>query len=340
MKRALSFLVLLILMLCACRPSTSATPSADVVQFSVARTLTAYPTQTPMIVTATLDPNAQMSIQPTATLPPPTNTSSPTNTPPPPSPVIIYIYPTVVVPAAIPTCSPIYADQFICYYYQRINARDYTTTWSLLTDAFKAVVNPESSGGYTGYVNFWNTVQRVDIFSVNITSLAGNFATVTVGMVYNYMNGTAVSTFQPFQLFYDGWRSTWMFDTATTILPTATQIVPTATYFPSTPSQFIYYYFNNINLRNYGITWSLLSDSFIAHNNPPETGGYTGYVNFWNSVSLVEISYTTVNSISSSYADVTVGMTLHYTSGLVTNSNVLYHLIYNYTIGSWQFYSP
>jgi hypothetical protein len=162
-----------------------------------------------------------------------------------------------------------------------------------------------------------------------------------VGMIYNYTNGTAVSSNQSFHLYYDSWRATWMFDATTVTLPTPVPTaVPTAVTIPYNPADFIYYYFNNINLRNYPLTWSLLTASFIANNNPPSSGGYTGYVNFWNSVAWVEITGVVITSYSGSYATASVGMVFHYNGGLVTTTIPTYYLVYNYGLGSWQFYSP
>jgi hypothetical protein len=331
MKRLLPASILILFFLAACAPSVPSTLSADVILTSVAQTLTAYPTQTPAVVTPIPSEGVPTTSLPTDTLPAPTATTAP-----PPPPVYVYIYPTPVVyptpiiyPTPIALWSPAYADQFIYYYYQKINARDYTTTWSLLTNAFKAAVNPD---GYSGYVAYWNSVSRVDINSVTVTSLASPFATVVVNMVYNYVAGYAVNSTQTFHLYYDTWRATWMFDSAAGTVPTS---VPTAIPPVAYPADFIYYYFNNINARNYPLTWSLLDAYFISRNNPD---GYTGYVNYWNSVSNVTVTYVTVNSYTSSYASVSVGLVFTYVSSLVTSANVTYQLIYNTSLGSWQFH--
>ncbi len=334
MKRLLPALILLPLLLSACFPQVAPTPSADVLATSVAQTLTALPSQTEIVRLVTPIVSTPTAGLPTITSPAlvPTNTQAPV-------PTRVIIPPTAVpyVPP-VPAWSPTYADQFIHYYYQRINARDYTTTWSLLTDGFKAAVNSEVSGGYAGYVNFWNTVQRVDIYNATVASWTGSYATVVVSMVYNYMNGYVNSSNQTFHLFYNSGRGTWMFDSAAASpLPTA---IPTPVSVPSYPADFIYYYFNNINSRNYTLTWSLLSPSFIANNNPPAEGGYTGYVDYWNSVSRVDVTYIIVNSNSGGYAEVVVGLVYNYVSSLVTTGNPHFHLVYNSGIANWQFYSP
>jgi hypothetical protein len=345
MKRLLPVLILFLLLLSACSPSTPAVPtqSMDVILAAVAQTLTAYPSQTPVVILATAPASTPTSLAPTASPPAPTATLMPTVVP---TSVLLYptavIYPPPVIhPPTVPTWSPAYLDQFIQFYFQRINARDYPTTWSLLTAAFKAAVNSETSGGYGGYSAFWNTVLRVDVLNVTITSWSGNDASVLVNMIYNYYDGRVISSNQAFHLFYDSWRGVWMFDSAAAPAPTSIPTaIPTGMSLPSYPADFIYYYFHNINARNYGLTWSLLSASFIANNNPPSEGGYAGYAGFWDSVSRVDISYITVTYNSGGYADVSVGLVYNYNTGLVTTANPVYHLLYNYSLGNWQFYSP
>ena len=63
-------------------------------------------------------------------------------------------------------------------------------------------------------------------------------------------------------------------------------------------------------------------------------------MNYWNSVSRVDVTYIIVNSNSGGYAEVVVGLVFNYGSGLVTTGNPHYHLVYNSGIGNWQFYSP
>jgi hypothetical protein len=316
MKRILPLVVILVLLLSACQPKTPA-ETPNLVQTAVVLTLTAQPTaipptQTPLLPTPTLSLATPTAVTPTAT--------ATTAVAPPPA----------VVPAA-PVWYPNYADQFIRYYYQNINARNYNLTWSLLTDAFKYAVNGPAQGGYQGYVDFWNTVSRVDISSVVITGQSSGTATVTVGMTYNYFNGNVVSVNQPFNLLFDASRNTWMFHSPSVVVPTPV---------PGTPAAFIYYYFSRINVRDYTTTWALLHYTFQDKYNPPSSGGYTGYVDFWNSVSRVDILGVTLNSQSSVFADVTVSMVFNYVSGTVVPSNQFFHLIYNSDASTWMFYAP
>lgn len=320
MKKLILVLTLMVLWFTACTFPIGPNTTEDIDLTSIVMTLTAAPSSTPI-----QESSPGTSFQ-TATAVEPTATTVPTETATPiPSPTD-----TVSPPTATVVWSPAYPDQFIYYYYQHINARDYTTTWALLTYDFKAAVNPASSGGYNGYVAFWNTVQRVDILQVVITNQTTYTARVKVDMVYNYTNGVVAPIQQSFFLYYASSLGTWMFDSTSVTAPT----------YPYTPQQFIYYYYNNINARNYTLTWSLLTDSFVANNNGPSTGGYAGYVSFWDSVTRVDVNYVTVTSQGSGYANVTAGLTYNWTDGHVTSASLPFRLIYNSTLGNWQFNSP
>jgi len=196
MKRMILALIPALLFLSACTIFSPSKPSVDVAQTSLALTMTAYPT-----VTSTPLPSSTPTSLPSPTitpLPSPTPTSLPSATPTVPSPTPTHSPQPVIPPTAIPGWSPAHADQFIRYYYQHINARDYATTWSLLTNSFIANNNSPAQGGYAGYINFWNSVQRVDITNVIVTGWVGNSADVVVDMVYNYTNGSVVPVHQPF----------------------------------------------------------------------------------------------------------------------------------------------
>ena len=64
-----------------------------------------------------------------------------------------------------------------------------------------------------------------------------------------------------------------------TPIPTQTATLP-----PQTASGFIFWYFDNINSRNYELTWSLLTDSFKNSLGGSTQYAYLDYVTFWNTV--------------------------------------------------------
>ena len=334
-------LLTVLLLLSACSFVAPATPSTSQLETVVFQTLTAMPsplppTNTPVVVhpTSTMLPPAPTVSLPTPTMVPPTPTVSlptPTNIPVPTS----VPYPTQVVqqPPAVTVYSPQYADQFIYYYFYYINQRNYPLTWSLLTDSFKYANNTAAQGGYLGYANFWDSVRRVDIFGVTVTSLSGNTAVVSVNIRYTYQNGTVISNLQTYNLIYDSGRGSWLFNSFTPITTPSPQPA-----IGQTPQQFIYDYFLNINTHNnYASTWSLLTDRFKAAEN---NSSYTDYTNFWNTVSRVDLDSVSLSSQNGGTAVVNVYMVFNYSNGVVTPNNLVFHLVYDWSRATWLFDSP
>jgi hypothetical protein len=331
MKRFL-ILLLSLTVLSGCVFTSVSTPApvpASVLQTAVALTLTAQPnvpsaTLTPAVVSGSATETAtNLAEAPPAVLP--TLTGTPTAVPPTAAPAYSGSYPS----------SPILQtpDQFIRSYYSNINVANYAYTWSLLTSNFIATNNGPATGGYAGYVSFWNTVHEVVVQGVGLVSQNGGYAVVNVSALYHYNNGSLVNTTVAFNLTYNYSRATWMFDS------------PTPVYYPpastgQTPVQFIFTYFYNINVSNFPYTWSLLTARFISHNNPPETGGYAGYVTYWNAVNSVAVQNVVVSSQSGGFAVVVVTAIYNYGSGSSIYNTQTYNLTYDYYRGTWMFDSP
>ena len=138
---------------------------------------------------------------------------------------IVEIQQSAITATPIPTSPPLLVptntivltpsnsvEQFIRTYFQEINSRNYENTWSLLSDAFKASRNSPQNGGYQGYVDFWNTMDRVEILEVNMLEQSSQSAEVFVVANYHYRNGVATTGEQNFYLIYDFTRNTWLFD--------------------------------------------------------------------------------------------------------------------------------
>lgn len=103
-------------------------------------------------------------------------------------------------------------EEFIRAYFQAINSRNYEYTWSLLSDAFKTNSNSPQHGGYQGYVDFWNTVDRVEIVEIRILEQGSQSAEAFVVANYHYQNGATTTGEQTFYFIYDFTRNTWLFD--------------------------------------------------------------------------------------------------------------------------------
>ena len=195
-----------LLLLSACTLALPSTLDFSLVETGVSQTLTALPSPIPPSNTPIV------LLPPTGAPPLPTPTFTPTY-PPVPSSLPTLTSPAIVpLPTAFPVYSPQYPDQFIRYYYSYINQRNYQLTWSLLADSFKYAVNGAAQGGFLGYANFWDTVRRVDIFGVAVTSQSGGYAVVIVNMQYTYQNGFVASNLQTFNLIYNSGRATWLFN--------------------------------------------------------------------------------------------------------------------------------
>jgi hypothetical protein len=103
-------------------------------------------------------------------------------------------------------------EQFIRTYFQAINSRNYENTWSLLSDAFKASANSPENGGYQGYVDFWNSVDRVEVLEIRVLEQSNQSAKAFVVANYHYKNGVTTTGEQNFYFVYDSSRNTWLFD--------------------------------------------------------------------------------------------------------------------------------
>jgi len=103
-------------------------------------------------------------------------------------------------------------DEFVRWYFTRVwTERDYQNLWdNYLTASFKTNVG---SGLFEDYVWWWNTVERVDINSVDVVQNDGNNALVRVHLTFHMKDGRLVENqVYDYDLLYDPSRSTWMFD--------------------------------------------------------------------------------------------------------------------------------
>ncbi len=314
---------LVLMLLTACSLLAPVAPNTGQLETSVFETLTALPSlagpsDTPVVTGTVPAVLPSPTTGAAASTPLPTSTSSGSGQ-------------VINPPTAVPVYSPLYPDQFIHYYYNLINQRNYQVTWSLLTDSFKFANNSADQGGFLGYANFWDTVQRVDILGVTINSQSGVNAAVTANMRYNYKNGTVVPSLQPFNLLYDATRRTWLFNSLTPIS------TPVPVVIAQTPQQFITGYFSSVNAGNLTLGWSLLTDRFKQNVN---NNSFDDYSNFWNSVSHVDVSAISLESQAGTNAVINVALVFNYKNGTVTSGTVKYYLIYDTGRSTWLFDSP
>ena len=117
-------------------------------------------------------------------------------------------------PAALTPTPPLqhqWPQDFIAWYFDSINARNYTLTWSLLSERYQENVNGPSQGGYQGYVDFWNTVKQANVKAVSYFYQQDVcIAKVTLQLLY--YNGQIENSTFTYTLTYDRSRNTWLFD--------------------------------------------------------------------------------------------------------------------------------
>lgn len=107
-------------------------------------------------------------------------------------------------------------DQFIRDYYAGINDRQYTKTWSLLSEDFKTkhnCCNRDGSYKYKSYTRWWNSIKRVDVRTAQIRRKNSKKATVIAKLRYTKKRGNRV-VYQKhrFELVFDHEINNWLID--------------------------------------------------------------------------------------------------------------------------------
>lgn len=103
-------------------------------------------------------------------------------------------------------------SEFARWYFARVwQERDYQNLWdNYLTPSYKTNVG---SGIFEDYAGWWNTVERVDVNSVDVLENNGTIAWVRVNLTFRMQDGRVLSNeVYDYVFLYDPSRGTWMFD--------------------------------------------------------------------------------------------------------------------------------
>lgn len=104
-------------------------------------------------------------------------------------------------------------EEFIHDYYLKINKREYNLTWAMLTDNFQeSCCNVFGSDPYNTYVNFWNSVDSIEVVSAYLQEWNANPVPVVVTLLYHYSNGEEVEDSRVFYLIADTELNTLLID--------------------------------------------------------------------------------------------------------------------------------
>jgi hypothetical protein len=101
---------------------------------------------------------------------------------------------------------------FARWYFERVwKERDYQNLWdNYLTPSFNAHVG---SGLFADYVSWWDSVERVDVNSVNVLENNGTNALVRVNLTLHMKDGHVLQNqIFTYEFLYNANRNTWMFD--------------------------------------------------------------------------------------------------------------------------------
>ena len=120
--------------------------------------------------------------------------------------------PTTTSPLITPLSAP---DQAVRTYYDLVSQQRYDQTWPMLTDTFKQKFNCCAPNyNYTGYVGWWDSVDRVDFGNVQTVSQNGDQAVVYAEIYYIMNNGnrSAMVNTPYIALSYDSAAGSWQFN--------------------------------------------------------------------------------------------------------------------------------
>ncbi len=106
-------------------------------------------------------------------------------------------------------------DQTVRTYYQLVSQQRYDLSWPLLTDAFKQKFNCCAPNyNYSGYLDWWNSVNYVDFGTVSVVSESGAQAVVYAQLYYVMNTGarSGVDSDPYIELLYNSATNTWQFN--------------------------------------------------------------------------------------------------------------------------------
>jgi hypothetical protein len=108
--------------------------------------------------------------------------------------------PIAQAPPAASEDRPKSPENFIKEHYSNLNARNYDLTWKSLSSEFQTI-----STGFSGYTEWWNSVERIELDSVNLVSKDSSQAIVDAEL--RYIMKTGVTSDDERGRIYLAWNS-------------------------------------------------------------------------------------------------------------------------------------
>ena len=85
----------------------------------------------------------------------------------------------------------------------------------MLSDGYKDrkhCCNPDGSYQFAPYVDWWNTISKVTVLSVDTRRWGTSSAQVVIEIRYNYVSGREVVDTHTFNLIADPYEGTWLIE--------------------------------------------------------------------------------------------------------------------------------
>jgi len=102
--------------------------------------------------------------------------------------------------------------EFIHQYYALVQSGNYEEAFALLTEDFRDRNHTSDLGGYGAYVDWWESIERIEILSARVEYSQGNIAKVVATIHYSPESSPSYEDEVYFQLLYDPSRETWLID--------------------------------------------------------------------------------------------------------------------------------
>ncbi|MEH2114644.1 hypothetical protein [Nostoc sp.] len=178
---------------------------------------------------------------------------------------------------AEPEVSP---EDFVRQYYSNINSGNYQAAWNMLPTDMQnnKSLHPD---GYVSYIDWWNKVERIDIQRVYLESKS-NYDTV-VKVDANYVMKSRNNSFHRLRYLFakDSINNKWILNKVKLADNTNNNSESVA---GKSSVEFIREHYALLNQHQYKLAWNCLTPEFQR-----ASGGPSQYINWWNSVSRIEV---------------------------------------------------
>ncbi len=166
-------------------------------------------------------------------------------------------------------------------YYETLNNGDYQTGWNLLSEESRNNKNSHPNG-YQSYLDWWKQVKKVDILATNIIEENEQVGIIDSKLKYQLISGKIVEQSLIFSFLWSETEQKWLLNKVERISEKVINNINN-----NSPVDFVKNYYQMVNEKKYETTWQKLSKDFTTNK---VKNDYSSYLNWWKSVTKVEIT--------------------------------------------------